>query len=688
MRTTRLPIAATIAALVLAGLGGAASAAPSGVSGPSPAALTVTGPAEKVAKLTGPGSINATDTRWQLKATDLGIMWDNGNGQVLTVFGDTFGNGWTGPGGGVGNGATIDWRCNTLVRSADRNLADGMTFDSAVLDRAGHAGTILPCKQIDNNEMTVIPTAAISVGSRQFIHYMSVNHWGDAGRWYTNYSGIAYSDDNGQTWIKDADARWQNTPAWDNRFQLGAMLRQGGFVYLYGTMNGRFGNTWLARVPEGSVLEPTAYRYWNGSAWVTDQWATVPVATGPVGELSVIYSRYLGRFVMTYLNESRGALVLRTAPTPTGPWSAEEVLATTAQYPGLYGAFIHPWSADSDSPYLYFTMAQWDPYNVWLMRTKLTGGGMFARSSTDFTGDHRSDVITFTQNDLGDVYVAPSTGGAFAGGGKWHDWFAPFNETALTGDFNGDGRDDIATFTHAPLNDVYVALSTGSGFGAGAKWHDWFAGGNEIPAVGDVNGDGRDDIVTFTHDGEGDVYVALSNGTSFVGTAAKWHEFFAPWGEFPALGDVNGDGRDDLITFTQGSTDDVFVALSTGTSFGAGQKWHDFFGLTGESPRVGDVNGDGRDDIVVFTCDTNADVFVALSTGTGFTGTTARWNDFFCTAGEFPYLADANGDGKDDILVFTQAATNDVYVGLSNGTSFAAGVKWNDFFGLTGEREF
>ncbi|MEV4139100.1 hypothetical protein AB0J72_43915 [Dactylosporangium sp. NPDC049742] len=50
-----------------------------------------------------------------------------------------------------------------------------------------------------------------------------------------------------------------------------------------------------------------------------------------------------------------------------------------------------------------------------------------------------------------------------------------------------------------------------------------------------------------------------------------------------------------------------------------------------------------------------------------------------------PYLGDVDGDGKDDIIVFTKGSTNDVYVGLSTGTSFAGGVKWHDFFGLAGE---
>ncbi|MEV4813346.1 N-acetylmuramoyl-L-alanine amidase [Micromonospora avicenniae] len=327
-------------------------------------------------------------------------------------------------------------------------------------------------------------------------------------------------------------------------------------------------------------------------------------------------------------------------------------------------------------------------YYISLVNQGGTGSKYLAGSPTDFTGDGRDDVVAFTHGSLADVYVSPSTGTGFAGTSvKWNDFFALTGETPLTGDFNGDGRDDIVAFTHGSLADVYVALSTGTGFSAGAKWHDWFAPGAEVPAVGDVNGDGRDDIITFTHDAAGDVYVALSTGSSFSGTAAKWHEFFSIAGEYPAVGDVNGDGRDDIITFTQGpaAASDVIVALSTGTAFGAPQKWHDLFAVGAEQPRVGDVNGDGKDDIVTFTCNADADVYAAVSDGTSFVGTTVKWNDFFCLAGEFPYLGDVDGDGRDDIIVFTKGSTNDVYVGLSTGTGFAGGAKWHDFFGLNGE---
>ena len=105
---------------------------------PPAQATAVPSPVERIAKLTGPESINDTEARFALKATDLGVGWDNGSGEILTAFGDSYGSGWTGPGGGAGDQATIDWRCNLLFRSKDRNLADGMTLDSAL--RGPHGG--------------------------------------------------------------------------------------------------------------------------------------------------------------------------------------------------------------------------------------------------------------------------------------------------------------------------------------------------------------------------------------------------------------------------------------------------------------------------------------------------------------------------------------------------------------------
>ncbi|MET0491735.1 MAG: VCBS repeat-containing protein [Actinoplanes sp.] len=266
-------------------------------------------------------------------------------------------------------------------------------------------------------------------------------------------------------------------------------------------------------------------------------------------------------------------------------------------------------------------------------------GGGFGGVAGDFNGDGRDDIVTFTRGAAADVYVALSTGSSFTGTGvKWHDYFAAGTETPLVGDFNGDGKDDIATFTKGATADVYVALSTGSSFvGTGVKWHNYFAAGSEIPAVGDFNGDNRDDIATFTRGAAADVYVALSTGSSFSGTGVKWHNYFAAGSELPSVGDFNNDGRDDIITFTRGAAADAYVALSTGSSFtGTGIKWHDYFAAGSEIPGTGDFTGDGRTDIATFTRGAAADVYVARSTGSSFVGTGVKWHNYFAAGAEIP----------------------------------------------------
>jgi hypothetical protein len=155
-----------------------------------------------------------------------------------------------------------------------------------------------------------------------------------------------------------------------------------------------------------------------------------------------------------------------------------------------------------------------------------------------------------------------------------------------------------------------VQLSQGNTFGAATAWHNFFSPGSETPGVGDFNGDGYSDIVTFTGGSAGDVWVALSNGSSF-GASSVWHGDFAYNSEVPRVADVNGDGLDDIVTFVRGSAGDVYVALSNGSSFGAGQFWHTNMGYNAEITDMGDVDGDERSDAVVFSQGSNPVVWVA-----------------------------------------------------------------------------
>ena len=336
---------------------------------PQGAADTAPAQASRAAVITGAGSINETEARYQIKGTDLGIMWTDERGQILAAFGDTFGTGWEGSSSGFGDPATNDWRSNTLARSSDRNPADGMSFNNFVTDRPGHAKELLPSLKQNGVEMTKIPTGGVNIGGRDYLAYMSIRQFTTPGRWITNYSGIAYSDNGGETWKDAPGAQRPNTAALDDNFQMITYARHDSLVYAFGTPNGRFGAAYLARVPEHRLLDTTAYEYWTGKDWQrgTSALAT-PIVTGPVGELSVRYDQTLQRWQMMTMDEARGAIVVRLAPHPTGPWSDPITVATSEEYPHLYGGFFNP---DSHGRDIYFTMTQYDRYNVSMMHARL-----------------------------------------------------------------------------------------------------------------------------------------------------------------------------------------------------------------------------------------------------------------------------------------------------------------------------
>jgi hypothetical protein len=327
------------------------AAVPVGLAPPGVAQTAPRVTARPVAALTGTQSINETEARYQVKGTDLGIMWTDERGQILTAFGDTFGAGWTGFGSGSPlDPAAVDWRSNTLARSNDHNLADGMSFDF-VTDRPGHAKELLSSLKQDGVEITKIPTGGVNVGGRNYLAYMSVRQFTEPAHWITNHSGIAYSDDGGQTWTDAPGTHRPNTAALDDKFQMIAYARRDGFVYAFGTPNGRFGDAHVARVPEQRLLDTSAYEYWTGTGWQSGSSAiAAPIVSGPVGELSVRYDPALKSWEMMTITtwetgtveKVRGAIVVRLAPQPTGPWGAPITVATYQEYPSLYGGFFAP----------------------------------------------------------------------------------------------------------------------------------------------------------------------------------------------------------------------------------------------------------------------------------------------------------------------------------------------------------
>ncbi|WP_031273483.1 VCBS repeat-containing protein [Kocuria atrinae] len=206
--------------------------------------------------------------------------------------------------------------------------------------------------------------------------------------------------------------------------------------------------------------------------------------------------------------------------------------------------------------------------------------------------------------------------------------------------------------------------------------------------LADVNGDGRDDIVGF---GDQGTYVALGRvNRTFAPPQLRLRDFGYDqgWreGEHPRqLADVNDDGRADVVGFgiagttvAYGRTDGGFTAPTLALrDYGTSQGW-----LKSEHVReLGDVNNDGRADIVGFGY---SKTYVSYArVGGGFTAPTVAVNDLTAAQGwkigeHLRELAYVNGDNRDDIVAFGAKGVTVAYA-RSTGGFTAPTVRVGDF---------
>jgi predicted cobalt transporter CbtA len=311
----------------------------------------------------------------------------------------------------------------------------------------------------------------------------------------------------------------------------------------------------------------------------------------------------------------------------------------------------------------------------------------FARHVADVNGDGYMDIVGF--GFAGMLVSLGSSGGTFSAAsvilsdfGQNGGWVSDNGFHREVVDVNGDGRADVIGFGYAgtlvslaQASGGYGAVSVGlNDFGVNQGWanQNGFA-----RTVGDVNGDGKADLVGFGYAG---TLVALGNGDGTfkpVTVAAADFGVNQGWandnGFHRALADVNGDGRADIVGFGYAGT---LVALgkADGTfgqaqlvlaDFGVNQGWasNDSF-----SRLVADVNGDHIADIVGFGI---AGTLVAFGKGDGtFTQASLDVGEFGKNQGWVSdntfhrEVADMNHDGLADVVGFGIAG---VLVGTNQG---------------------
>lgn len=223
------------------------------------------------------------------------------------------------------------------------------------------------------------------------------------------------------------------------------------------------------------------------------------------------------------------------------------------------------------------------------------------------------------------------------------------------GDINGDGKPDL--LARKPDGGLWFyagtgASSSGAGYAGGIQVGSGWDVFNEIVGAGDVNGDGKNDLLARKPDGT--LWLYASTGTTipgFVGgvqIGTGWQIFT----DIIAAGDVNGDGKPDLL----GRKPDGTLWLYAGTAAAgpgnsgyapgvqAGTGWNVFGQVIG----VGDLNHDGHDDLVGMRGDGSLSYY--RGTGTGYFPGIQISDPGISSTDLLIAAGDANGDGYPDLL--------------------------------------
>jgi hypothetical protein len=282
-------------------------------------------------------------------------------------------------------------------------------------------------------------------------------------------------------------------------------------------------------------------------------------------------------------------------------------------------------------------------------------------------------------------------------------------------DVNGDGHLDLVV---AYWNEGSVGVLLGKGDGTFQPVVKYNSGGTGAPsvAVADLNGDGKPDIVVLNalYDiGTVGVLLGKGDGTFQLPVTYSTGEYSMP--ESLAVGDLNGDGHPDIaianfghsdcdcndgrvgvlygngdgtfqpvVFYPSGGYDNASVTIQDGLLVVINLCWdqycdypngnvcvngtcYDSGAINPYSAAVGDLNGDGKPDIVVaFNWNNSPLLGVLLNAGWGGFQPVVLHN----SGGDYPWMgavADLNGDGKADIVVGTRSGTS-VLLGNGDGT--------------------
>ena len=280
----------------------------------------------------------------------------------------------------------------------------------------------------------------------------------------------------------------------------------------------------------------------------------------------------------------------------------------------------------------------------------------------DLDGDGKPDIaVTNYWINIVSVFRNTSTSGTISFAAKVDFATGTFPESVAIGDLDTDGKRELVVVNYGVGTvSVFPNTSTSGTISFAAKVDFSTGTGPMDAAIGDLNGDGKPELVV-THMLLSDSVSVLRN-TSTSGTISFADKVDFITGSKPygvAIGDLNGDGKPDLAVVNWvGSTVSVFQNTSTSGAISFADKVNFATGGNFSKVAIGDLDGDGKPDLSMANGSSNT---VSVFRNFSMSGTIFLASKVDFATGTSPYyvaVGDMDGDGKPELIVANRDSDN------------------------------